>query len=158
MTQQQLEVDYEERKVTRRVNVDLTVTEEAQLHRESRKILASIEELEGDFEKKKKEFNASHKELDAQLRDAINKECDSRDEECIEKRFFEMNVVQVWYEDKLIEERAMTPEERQMAMGPMIVEADDSDESEEEVDPETDLKETMREERSRTKPSLVDMK
>jgi len=162
MSQQPLELEVEERKVTRLVQVELSVADHAQLHKDSCSKKAEIHDLETAFKVKQEEHKAALRGLEAELDSIIDKQSESREEECIQKTFFENNLVQVWHGDKLIEERALTAEERQMHLGPIqhgtVVGAE---EDTAEVTPEEfneDLSETMREERKATKMSLVDLR
>ncbi len=155
-TQQSLEIDIEERKVTRTITVKLTQAEAADLHYQANEVKAERDRLVGEFEAVNDEFKANRKQLEAKL-DSINaKVTESRNEECTEKRFFSENKIQVWHGEDLIEERAMTIEERQMTFGPVQT-GPVLDAEEEYVTPEEDLHAVMKAEKSRNKVSLVDL-
>lgn len=152
----------EERKVHRVVEVKLQPAELGALGVEAGQLSGELSAAEDEFDGVKKTHQAKIKgiqnKLDAAL-DKLRTKTDPREVECKMKLDFNSNSVQVWYQDELIEERAMTAEERQMEFGEVqhgVVM--DAEEEADEVDPATDLQETMAEERSKTKPSLVDMR
>lgn len=161
MSQQSLELECETRKVVRLVDVKLQPAELAALKAEAKEIHDEMKIKDAEFEVVKKEFQAIYKQLETKLFALIDKETDSRNEECIEKRFFENNKLEVWYGDKIIEERAMTMEERQGEFKIHHGVVMDAEEDKAPTTPEEaaeDLKSTMRDEKNPNKPSLVDLR
>lgn len=156
-----LEIDTETRKVTRLVDVPLQPAELGQLGVEAGKLSGELSTAERVFDGIKKEHTSIIKSLDNQLQsclDKLQKKNESREVECIEKRCYASNCLQVFYGDEMLEERAMTVEERQMTFGePKNGVVLDPEEADETVDREQDLKDVMKAERSPNKPSLVDM-
>lgn len=165
MNQQALEIDMKERKVTRTINVKLSPTEKAQVMDDYNSIRDEMDKAELDFACQKETHKAALTELEASAEKTRlrAKNGDARDVECMEKSFFGTNIVQVWHEDTMLEERAMTAQERQMEIGELkhgvVQDAEFSDgRSFSERTPEeqrTDIAETMAEEHQATKPSLV---
>lgn len=156
MSQQELAIDMEERRVTRTVNVKLSPAEKAQAMDSYNGLRDQMHELDKEFSKIKGEHKMKLDELEqeAEKTRLKAKNGDARLEECVEKRFFSSNTVQTWFGDELVEERPMTYEERQMNIGDVqhgvVMEEDEAPES-----PEDDLKGVMRDEQRADKPSLV---
>lgn len=173
MSQQTLPIgDHEEKTILKIIEVKLGVTEEAVLRREAQEIRTGMKELKAAFEERKSDFNTEYKKLEAKFDQAMDKMSAQREVECIQKTFFENNVVQIWNGDELIEERALTADERQLSMGAVqhgvvlsheekkardFADSPDGADFEPmtEEEAEKDLKDVMRDERSPFKPSLV---
>lgn len=119
MTQQALEMDMQQRKVTRTLMVKLSPAEKAQAMDEFNQLRDQADALEADFSTTKDKHKAALAEIEtnAEKTRLRARNGDPRDVECVEKRFFGSNLVQVWDGDTLLEERAMTAQERQMEIG-----------------------------------------
>jgi hypothetical protein len=118
MSQQNLAIgDVEEKQVTRLIEVRLDYAARAALHDESRDLLASMKALESAFDVKKSEFKAEYNTLEAKLHATIEKMTENQEVDCTQKTYFENNIVQIWNGEELIEERALTADERQLSIG-----------------------------------------
>ncbi len=108
-----------ENKVNKEVWFDLSDAQIAEKAREAAKVSKEV----GDLEAEAKDTSASYKsriskkELEVRgLMQVINAGKESRYCFCDMEKNFERNVVQFYFEGKLVEERAMTHEERQLEM------------------------------------------
>lgn len=155
--QQELGMEMEERRVTRTVHVKLSPAERAQCMDEYNQLRDEMETAEKEFGKLQKE----HKQSLAGIEEKAEKTRlkaklgEPRQEDCIEKRFFGQNVVQTWFGDEMIEERAMTYEERQGNLEPQHGVVMEAEEKRDPADAEADLREVMRDEMRADKPSTV---
>lgn len=150
MQQTQLPIECEEKRVYREIETKLSQAEAAEFGIE-------VGRLAGTIEKAKKEAKESENKQD-ELISILKKNQIKKNVECTLKLFYNTRVVQVWNGDEMLEERAMTDSEFQMEFPEVkhgVVEEDDSDETE---DFGEDITETMRAEKSKNKPSLVDMR
>lgn len=154
-----LGIEAETRKIHRVVEVKLQPAELGALGVEAGKLSGELATAEEEFDTVKKQHSAKIKGIENQLNGVLGKllsKTEQREAECEMKLDFNSNSVTVWHDGEMIEERAMTSEERQMELGEVKHGVVMDAEEEEETDPEQDLKDTMAEERSRNKPSLVD--
>lgn len=163
-------LEFEERKVTRTVNVKLTNTDIANLGDEAAKLKAERDTAEADL---KKHIEEVTKPLKAEIEqktakienilDNINKREESRTVECIERKIFNANTVQYYFNGDLVEERAMEPGERQGEFPEVkhgeLVDGDEGLEARPATDDEqrADIRDVILDERRADKPSLVDM-
>lgn len=144
--------DVAERTVTRLIAVKLQPAELAAVKEEARLVHEEMKKIEGEFEVTKKEFNSVYGKLEVKLFALIDKQTENRQVECIEKRYFETNLYQVLNGDEVIEERALTGDERQLSIDsvtPVVLEPEQENFTD-------DLQDVMKEERSRNKASVVD--
>lgn len=167
--QASLEIDMEERKVTRLLEVKLQPAELGTLGMEAGNLSGQLSLAEREFDAIKKEHSSKIKGIDNLLQaalDKLNKKTESREVECVEKRFFATNTLQVWHEDEMVEERAMTIEERQMSFGEtqngVVLDPEEMDETADrdmtDSERQEDIQDVIKSEQVRkNKPSLVDM-
>lgn len=126
MNQQPLALEYEERKIKREVEVKLQPNEVNQIAVNAGDVYAEIQAKQAEFDDVEKEFKERKETFKNQLgalekkRDEmlakINLKKETRIEDCLEKRFFATNTLQIWHGETLIEERAMTDLERRRDM------------------------------------------
>lgn len=165
MTEQLLtHYETETREVTRALEINLQPHEFAQLGKEAADIAADINSTEDEFKKIKTEWSGRLSEkrnhLDETL-ESIRHGKKTEQVECVLELNYQANSVTTRRKDtgEMVEERAMTFEERQKTME--FKEADeihDAEEDEEPLDEEgkrQDIAETILEEMKATKPSLV---
>lgn len=149
----------ETRKITRMIEVPLNHIEKAELHDEANKLKLDLDQLEKDFKEASDEFKKEIKDVETKLDANHRKMTGAKEFECEQRFFFANNTVQVWNGDSLVEERAMTPEEREGTLPLKHGVVLDSDE--EEKAPETDeerredIADVIRQEQRADKPTLM---
>jgi hypothetical protein len=157
--QQPLGLDTETRKVTRLREVPLSVVEFGELGKEA-----------GNLARERDEHKKNAKEKAEKVEDLlaqIDKGTVSRDVECELRIFHITRTVQVWDGEEMIEERAIEDGEFQVdmpflqhgvVMDPEVGEVIDADYTEmTDEEKHEDIKDVMKAEKSKTKPSLVDL-
>ena len=151
-----LETDHETRKVTRTREVKLSQSQAADYGIEVGRLAGEIE----THKKVAKEAEAKQDEIIAVLK----KNSMTAEVECTMKLFYTNRLVQVFDGEDLLEERAMTEDEFQMEFGPVkhgVVQDEDVIDGSYTMTQEEaaeDLKGVMRAEKSKDKPSLVDLR
>lgn len=152
----------EERKISREVTVKLTQGELADLGTKAGARSSELSGLKGDFDTVKKEWKGKIGAVEAELNDALKKLQEGTETKLMEVREvkdFALNTVKYYRTDtdELIEERALTGEERQKEMFPG--EAPKEGEivgPEGAQDAESDLQGVMAEETSRSKVGMLE--
>lgn len=169
MNQMGLEIDMEERKLTRLLEVKLQPAELGTLGMEAGRLSGDLAIAERDYDAVKKEHSSKIKGIDNLLQaalDKLNKKTESREAECVEKRYFSTNTLQVWHGDEMVEERAMTAEERQMTFGEVqngvVMDPEEMDDTVDrdmtDDERQEDIQDVIKSEQKRkNRPSLVDM-
>jgi hypothetical protein len=139
---------YEEKIVTRNVYIPLSLAQKQDAWSDCHKLDDAI----GKLETQKKEISGIVKDLEEskwvisqKVRHGVE-----LPEQCIEKRFYDQSRVEVWHNDKKIEDRVMNYSERQMALPAQsgVVMDAEFDDREQSMDQARDLREVMREERN----------
>lgn len=169
--QLKLEGEVVTKKVTRLVDVKLQPAEMARLGAEAGQLSGELRRVSAAAEARIKEVKTeeqqkvakAEQELGAVL-EKLEKETESRNEEC-EMKLYPMNrLVQVWFDGNMIEERAMTEDEFGSSSEPefsevhhgVVLDAEETDGEMTEEEAKQDLVDVMRDERNPNKPSLVD--
>jgi hypothetical protein len=155
MSQGNLALDFETKKVTRLLDVKLTMAENAELGIEAGRLSGIINKAKEEMTNAKNQFTAVVEKLEGGTA--------SKDVECVMKLYYATRTVQVFDGETMLEERAMEDSEFQTNMplqnGVVLPPEEDlSSEPQTEEQRKADIAEVISEEKNRkNKPSLVDM-
>lgn len=146
------EVTIETQNIQKEVERSLTVADFANLGKEVGELSVEIQDLENQFAVVKSEHKAKLEKLEKakdKAISAINNGKTVETVECVMVKNFDTNTVTFTYNGDVVEERAMTEDERQKELFTGEVLPSD-DEEEEEAQP-SDIEDVIREEKKATK-------
>lgn len=167
--QTSLALDCEETKTMRDVKIRHQPADSVRMLQEIGDLKILIDQKSKERDEFVKPINLEIKQSEAKMMniiDTYNAGEEIKNVQVLQKKIFNANAVQYWHEGSMVEERAMTPEERQGSLYPVQepeLADDDADEDATEVDSEPmtqeeaaeDLKQVMRDEKNPNKPNLT---
>lgn len=155
MTGQQgsLELEVEETIVSKEIEIKLTNIDKAHMADEAADAQVALTSTETEFKGIKNDYSQRIKKLKAKIEttlEAVNTGVISRNVQCVMKKIYSSNIVQYVYEGEVIEERAMTDQDRQPKLFAPTMEGTELS-PEQPQDASADIASVIREEQSSMK-------